>query len=92
MVLIPGYLRLELAEEGVFRKMKGRNVPTFWKEWKTVEGKEAFKAAKLLGRAKKFAIPASAMIGSDQVLDLRIDWEKNFRQRRSLLAHWVMET
>ena len=91
VAVVPGYVRLELVKAEVFRSLKGRNVPSFWKEWKTVEGKDVFKAAKLLGRSRKFAIPASVVMGSDQVSELRIDWEKNFRQRRSLLAHWVME-
>lgn len=90
VVVVQGFVRLELVKAEVFRDLKGRNVPSFWKEWRTSDGKDAFKDAGLLGRARKFAIPASVIMGSDQVSDLRIDWEKNFRHRLPLLASWVM--
>ncbi len=90
VVVVQGFVRLELVKAGVFQDLKGKNAPSFWKEWRTTDGKDAFKDAGLLGRVRKFAIPASVVMGSDQVSDLRIDWEKNFRHRRPLLAHWVM--
>jgi hypothetical protein len=90
VVIVSGYVRLELAKANVFKDLKGRNVPSFWKDWKTSDGKDAFQAAGLLNRARKLAIPASVVLGSDQVSDVKIDWERNFRQRRQLLAHWVM--
>ena len=89
-MIVSGYVRLELAKANVFKDLKGRNVPSFWKDWKTSDGKDAFQAAGLLNRARKLAIPASVVLGSDQVSDVKIDWERNFRQRRQLLAHWVM--
>lgn len=66
------------------------NGPAKWFEYENLEARAAFRASKITETSRKTAIPATATLGSDKIIDLQIDWSKRFRHRESLLAHWVM--
>ncbi len=91
VILVPGVLRLRISRESD-HKERGGNETGRWYEWKDQSAADAFRNANLLRSAKKLMIPATAVFGSDSVSDIQISWEKEFRVKSRLLAHWVMES
>ncbi len=96
VIIVPRSIRLEVMKEEYYistlgnRPKDGSRTSGTWFEWENAEGMEAFKNAGLL-TARRFAIPASAVLGGDTITNVVIDWEKKFRLRSRLLASWVME-
>lgn len=91
VILVPGVLRLKIARESEHEERGGNDLGR-WYEWKDQSAAEAFRNANLLRSAKKLMIPATAVFGSDSVSDIRVSWEKKFRVKSRLLAHWIMES
>jgi hypothetical protein len=90
VILVPGVLRLRIVRESEHAE-RGGNGTGRWYEWKDRSAADAFKNANLLRSAKKLIIPATAVFGSDSVSEIHVSWERKFRARSLLLAHWVME-
>jgi hypothetical protein len=91
VILLTGVLRLRIARESDHEE-RGGNELGRWYEWKDQSAADAFRNANLLRSAKKLMIPATAVFGSDSVSEINISWEKKFRVKNRLLAHWIMES
>lgn len=91
VILMTGVVRIRIVRESEHEE-RGGNETGRWYEWGDPSAADAFRNANLLRSAKKLMIPATAVLGSNSISEVKIQWEKKFRVRNKLLAHWVMET
>ncbi len=92
MTLVPGSLRLLVVRKAEFDETRGQSAGA-WFEWRSVKGRDFFLKAGVANRGGngKVAIPATAVLGGEEVSHVEILWDRNFRLRRHLLAFLVMD-
>jgi hypothetical protein len=92
MTMLPGSVRLNVVRKAEYDETRGSSQGV-WFEWKSAKGREFFLRAGVANRGgnKKVAIPAMAVLGGEEISDVRILWDRDFRLKRHLLALFVME-
>ncbi len=91
MTLLPGSVRLNVVRKAEFDETRGQSAGA-WFEWRSARGRDfLLKAGVANGGNRKVAIPAMAVLGVEEISDVEVLWDRNFRLKRHLLALFVMD-